>query len=155
MRATVIGIGNPERGDDGAGRAVARLLRATMPGEFVVAELDGEAAAVLALLDGAVAAFMIDACASGTPPGTVHRFDVAAAPLPHEAFALSTHGIGVAEAVELARALGQLPPRCIVYAIEGHSFGLGEGLSAAVEPSVAEVARRIVAELVGEGCPDA
>lgn len=149
IRRIVIGIGNPDRGDDAAGRRVARLLRRMLPDDVEVAEHDGEATTLLAWLDGAAAAFMIDACASGVPAGTVHRFDVSAAPLPQAAFGLSTHGFGLAEAVELARALGQLPMHCIVYAIEGESFEVGAPLSLPVVAAVADVARRLGAEIVG------
>lgn len=148
-RRIVLGIGNPDRGDDAVGRRVARLLRWMLPDDVEVAEHDGGATALLARLDGAAVAYLIDACASGAPTGTVHRFDASAAPLPQAAFALSTHGLGLAEAVELARALGQLPPRCIVYAVEGESFDLGAPLSLPVSAAVAEVVQRLGSEIVG------
>lgn len=141
----VIGIGNPARGDDAAGREVARRLRDTVN----VAEHIGEATALLALLDGAEAAYLIDACVSGEPAGTIRRFDLAEGRLPQTASAVSSHGIGLAEALELARALGQLPPRCIGYAIEGRSFETGARLSPPVVRAVAEVVRRLRAELAG------
>ncbi|MDX3966862.1 MAG: hydrogenase maturation protease [Bradyrhizobium sp.] len=149
LRRIVLGIGNPDRGDDAAGRRVARLLRWRLPEDVEVAEHDGEATALLARFDGAAAAFLVDACTSGAPAGTVRRFDVSAVPLPEAAFGLSTHGFGLAEAVELARALGQLPPRCVVYAIEGACFAGGAPLSPAVAAAVADVARRLGAEIVG------
>jgi hypothetical protein len=34
-------------------------------------------------------AFLVDACASGAPAGTVHRFDVSAQPLPKSSFGVS------------------------------------------------------------------
>ena len=149
LRRIILGIGNPDRGDDAAGRRVARLLRGMLPDDIEVAELDGEATTLLARLDGAAVAFMVDACASGAPAGTVHRFDVSATPLPQAAFGLSTHGFGLAEAVELARALGQLPAMCIVYAIEGESFEVGAPLSLPVAAAIADVARRVGAEIAG------
>jgi hydrogenase maturation protease len=158
-RRIVIGIGNPDRGDDGAGRAVARRLRDLLPPSIEVCEEGGEAAALLAMLDGAAAAFLIDACASGAPAGTVHRFDTSVTTLPRAVFALSSHGIGVAEAIELARALGQLPPHCVVYAIEGASFKHGAALSTPVSQAVAGVVRRLYGELAvypgAEGEPHA
>ncbi len=159
----VVGIGNPERGDDAAGRAVAQLLRGMLPvniplniplntreESWEIAEHDGEAAALLSLLDGASEAFLVDACRSGAPCGTVRRIDVAqvaAAPLLRSVFGVSTHGFGLAEAIELSRALGQLPSRCVVYAIEGGSFEAGAPLSAAVAAAVAAVAGRLHSEL--------
>jgi hydrogenase maturation protease len=150
LKRIVIGIGNPDRGDDAAGRAVARRLRGLLPPSVAVREHNGEAAALLAMLDGAAVAVLIDACALGAPTGTVHRFDAAVAALPRAGFALSSHGIGAAEAIELARALGQLPPHCILYAIEGASFEQGAALSVPVSQAVAAVARRLRRELAGE-----
>lgn len=148
LRRIVIGIGNLDRGDDAAGRRVARLLRRMLPDDIEVAEHDGEATALLARLDGVAAAFLVDACAAGAPVGTVRRFDLGETLLPQAAFGMSSHRLGLAEAVELARALGQLPPRCVVYAIEGGSFAVGAALSPALNAAVAEVARRLAAEIV-------
>jgi hydrogenase maturation protease len=149
-RLIVLGIGNPNRGDDGAGPAVVRRLRGPMFDEAELIEEHGEAAALLARLEGRAAAFLIDACASGAPAGSVHRFDAAAAPLPQHAFTLSTHGLGLAEAIELARALRQLPQRCIVYAIEGACFEAGAPLTPAVADAVADVAQRLCADVAGQ-----
>ena len=79
-------------------------------------------------------------------PATIHRFDAAREPLPAAKFGLSTHGFGLVEAIELARILGQLPPRCIVYAVEARSFELGASLSPELLRAVDEVAARVVAE---------
>lgn len=143
----VIGVGNPDRGDDAAGRAVAKKLMGALPAAVQIAEHDGEATSLLERLDGATRAFLIDACSSGAPPGTLRRFDAAAEPLPQQAFRGSTHAFGVAEAIELARALDRLPPSCILYAIEGASYDSGAPLSFAAEAAVAEAARRIEAEI--------
>lgn len=143
----VLGVGNPDRGDDAAGRAVARILRDTLPKDIEVVEHGGEATALLARLQAVDAAFLIDASSSGAPPGTTRRFDAAAAPLPQSIFGLSTHGFSVGEAVELARALGQLPPRCVVYGIEGGSFTPGAALSRPVEMAIADVAERLRSEI--------
>ena len=149
-RRIVLCLGRPERGDDAAGRRVARLLRRMAPDGVDVVEHDGETTALLAELDGTATAYLVDACTSGAPPGTVHRFDVGAAPLPQSMFGLSTHGLGLAEAVELARALGQLPERCIVYAIEGESFELGAPLSPPVSAAIAKVVWRLASEITSE-----
>jgi hydrogenase maturation protease len=146
-RCVVLGIGNPDRGDDAAGREVARLVRRILPRRIDVTEHAGEATDLLIRMEGAAAAFLVDACVSEAPAGTIWRFDAGAGPLPERAFGLSTHGFGVAEAIELARALDRLPPRCIVYAIEGSSFELGAPLSPQVEAAAADVARRLCAEI--------
>jgi len=146
----VVGVGNRDRGDDGAGPEVARLLRGTLPADVAIAEGEGEAAALMARFEGMERAYLVDACASGGTPGAVRRFDAQESPLPPGASGLSTHGFGLAEAVELARAMDRLPPRCIVYAIEGASFDTGAPLSPAVTRAAAEVARRLRAEIAGQ-----
>jgi hydrogenase maturation protease len=148
-RRIVIGLGNPDRGDDAVGRNVARMLRSVLPQDVVVAEHDGDGTDLLDRFDGVAAAFFVDACASNASAGAVRRFDVGAAPLPRRAFDVSTHGFGLAEAIELARALGRLPPHCIVYAIEGGSFEAGAPLSPAVAAAAVEVVRRLCAEIDG------
>lgn len=146
-RRVVIGIGNPQRGDDDAGRAVARWLRGTLPPDVEILEQEGEPASLLAVLEGATAAYLVDACASDAPAGTIRRFDAGAAALPQGAVGLSTHALGLAEALELARALGQLPARCLVYAIEAGDVTPGAPLSAPVAEAIAEVGERLRAEI--------
>jgi len=146
-RATVLGIGNADRGDDAAGREVARLLRHGLPAAVRVLERNGEATGLLDHLDGADAAFLVDACAPSGLPGRVHRFDLATSPVPVRGLAGSTHGLGLTEAVELARALGRLPPLCILYAIEGKCFDEGAPLSPELGTSIHDVAGRIRAEI--------
>jgi hydrogenase maturation protease len=148
-RILVLGVGNLDRGDDAAGRGVARALRGALPAHIEVDEATGEATDLLARLENAATAFLIDACASGAAAGAIRRFDVSQSPLPQGAFGVSTHGFGLNEAIELARALGQLPSRCVVYAIEGAGFETGAPLSSAAAAAVVEVARRLRAELVG------
>jgi hydrogenase maturation protease len=83
---------------------------------------------------------VVDAVSSGAEPGTIHRVNAAAGPLPAELFAASTHHLGLPEAVELARALGRLPTRLVVFGIEGARFDVGDEISAAA----AAAAERVV-----------
>jgi hydrogenase maturation protease len=140
--AVVIGVGNVLRGDDAAGVLVARRLR----GRARIIEQGGEAGALVEAMRGARAAYIVDA-ARGDRPGRVHRLDATAQPLPQGMFACSTHGFGVAEGVELARALGVLPPVCVVYALEGACFENGAQMSAALAAALPVAAARIDEEL--------
>jgi hydrogenase maturation protease len=144
MRAgtLVIGIGNPDRGDDGAAALVVRLLGARVRA-FVHR---GEATALLEAFDGAAQVVLVDACTSGAPPGTVRRFDVDRTPLPADAAPIATHGLDLGQALELARALGRLPPRCTVYAIEAQSFATGAEPGAAVRAAATALAERLADE---------
>jgi hydrogenase maturation protease len=146
-RVLVIGVGNPDRGDDGVGRAVAKLVEAmSLPG-VAVAHMNGEIAALIERMADESIVYLIDACQSGALPGKVRRIDAVRETLPPESLAASTHGLGLAQAVELARTLGQLPQTCILYAIEGAQFEVGAALSPVVERVCAEVAGRLRDEL--------
>jgi hydrogenase maturation protease len=112
-----------------------------------VLEEDGEPTALLDAFEGAEALWLVDAVSSGAAPGTVHRLDAGAQELPAELFRTSTHHLGLAEAVELGRALGQLPAHVVVFGIEGASFDPGDSLTPAVEEAVADVARQVSEEV--------
>jgi hydrogenase maturation protease len=142
-KTVVIGIGNPDRRDDAAGRLVARRLRDRLDDSTEVLEHDGEMTSLLSILENVTHAVLIDACVSGAPAGTIHLFDAAAGPLPHDTFDMSSHGLGLAEAIELARALGQLPQQTIVYAIEAATVEPGDIISPAILKAVEEAAERI------------
>jgi hydrogenase maturation protease len=139
----VIGVGNEWRGDDAAGLLVARRLQDAAPHGVRIVELEGEPLDLLEGWAGAEEAIVVDAVRSGAVGGTIHRFDARARPLPAEQFGSSTHLMGVADAVELARALGRLPARLVVLGIEGERFTTGAALS---EPAAAAV-EQLVAEL--------
>jgi hydrogenase maturation protease len=141
----VMGIGNDFRRDDGAGREIARHVRAAgLPG-VVVEEHTRDVADMLQAWSDFDTVILADAVCSGAPPGTVFRFDAGKGPLP-EIFGrqVSSHGMGPAEAIELARALGELPGRMIVYGVEGADFGDGTEISAAVIRGVGDVAQELM-----------
>ena len=144
MRAVVIGVGNSYRRDDGVGPAVADRLRGRPDVE--VATCEQEPSRLLDAWAGADLALVVDAVAAGAEPGTVHRFDASERAVPSSVFRGSTHAFGVGEVIELARALGRLPGRVIVYGVEGAEFAAGDGLS----PAVAAAVEPLAAELIEE-----
>jgi hydrogenase maturation protease len=128
-RIMVLGVGNPDRGDDGIGPLVAKSLAARLPLDVVLRVSSGD---VLALIDewtGYDALICIDAAASMGVAGRIHRIDLGVAPLPRDWAPISSHACGIAEAVALARALDCAPSRIVIYAIEGSCFEAGAGLS--------------------------
>lgn len=133
----MIGVGNQWRGDDAIGLELARRLGATgLPAEVAVRIHEGEGIGVLELWDGADAVVIVDCMRSGRRPGTVQRLDASSAPAGSSLSDGSSHAIGIADAIELGRALGRLPPRLIVYGIEGARFDAGAGLSEQVRPAL-------------------
>ena len=104
---------------------------------------EGEPSSLLDAGDGEEHVILVDAVSSGEKPGTIHRLDAGAGPLPAQLFGVSTHHLSVADAVELGRSLGRLPERLEVYGIEGAAFGAGRGLT----PAVAEAVEAVASEL--------
>lgn len=148
MAPLIIGIGNRARGDDAVG---LRVVEAIGLSEMVL-EHDGEPASLIALWEGHDAVVLIDAISSGSPPGTIVEIDASHSVLP-AGMCHSTHALGPAEAVELARALGRLPARITLLGIEGSDYSFGAGLSPEVEAAVHEVVRR-VRVITWEASPD-
>jgi hydrogenase maturation protease len=142
----IIGIGNEYRGDDAAGLIVARRLKGRLADSVKVLEQSGDGVALMEVWRRAETVIIIDAVASGAAPGTIRRFDANVRPIPKGAFRCSTHAFGVAEAIELSRALGEFPRSLVVYGIEGKNFVAGVGLSPEVERAAYEAVSRVFAE---------
>ena len=147
----VIGVGNPMRRDDGAGIAVVERARPLLPPGVEVVTLGGEATALLAAWAGAGLAVVVDAVRWGRPPGAggVTRIDASAEPgaVGGLGGGASSHGLGVAEAVGLGRALDRLPGRLVLLLVALAEEGHGAGLSPAVEREVEEAVTLLVAEV--------
>jgi hydrogenase maturation protease len=139
----VIGVGNPMREDDAAGIEAARRLAEHGCAEVDARTCRADPGELLEAMLGAPDVIIVDAMSAGTDPGTVVRIDASATPLPAELFRGSTHGLGVAEAVELARTLGVLPARLVIYGIEGRNYRAGMPLSRDVAFAVGQVVARI------------
>jgi hydrogenase maturation protease len=144
----VIGIGNPDCGDDAIGPMVARLLAGQVGPEAAVVERSGDMLGLIEDWAGRDGVVLIDAAAPVTAPGSIHRIDLLRESLPAGLALASTHAFGVADAVEVARALGQLPASLIVYAVEGGRFDPGAPPSAVVITAAETVAARVAAELL-------
>ena len=112
MARIVIGVGNPFRSDDAAGLEVARRLQNVTAHESSLGGFE-----LMDLWQGADEVVIVDAMHSQSPPGTIRRYDALEDPLPAKTFA-SSHAIGVAETIEMARRLGRLPAQLYVYGIE-------------------------------------
>lgn len=147
----VLGVGNPHRGDDGAGALVIEALRGRVPAGVELACRQGEPTSLLLAWEGRERLVLIDAAAPAGQPGRVCSFDVAAGSLPAICGShASGHGLGPAQAVELARVLGRLPPRALLYTIEAAAFETGAPLTPAVEAAARLLADRLLHQLEGE-----
>ena len=139
----IIGCGNRQRGDDGAGIIAAERLRAL---GIEAVDCAGAASELMELWSGVDEVIVIDAVVTGAEAGAVHVWD-GRHPLAYSKASGSTHGLGVAEAIELSRALDCLPAKLRVYGIEARRFAIGSEVSQEVECGVEEVVRRITSEI--------
>jgi hydrogenase maturation protease len=145
----IVGIGSPA-GDDQAGWLVVQALargawaQRCPPGTRLVA-LDRPGAQLIGHLEGADVAVLIDALRSGAAPGTIHR--VRADWLTEPGPLVSSHGLGVASALALARALGALPATLLIYGIEIDPAATGGAPSEPVRAAVDALAQAIAREL--------
>ncbi|MCK5518359.1 MAG: hydrogenase maturation protease [Alphaproteobacteria bacterium] len=139
----IIGIGNRHRGDDAVGCILAERLKT----HFETLEHDGEPASLMEAWDDRNSVVLIDAVSSGEKPGTIFHFDLQKQKLPEVFGHSSTHSFGVAEAVELARVLGGLPPRVIFWGVEGKNFSIGEDISEEVSAVLEDIQGRIIKEM--------
>ena len=129
----VIGLGNEFRRDDAVGLIAARRLRDLgLPAE----EHEGDLVTLMERWRQVDNLILIDAVSSGAMPGTLHRLDVSDSFPNRDLFNNSTHALGLADAVEMSRTLGTLPPHVIVFGIEVRDVTAGLGLSSEVEATL-------------------
>jgi len=147
LRVVVVGMGSEYRRDDGAGPAVAELVTRGTGGITNLGPI-ADPLDLLGLWDDADLAIVIDAVRTGAAPGTVRSIELGAGPParpedPTPSAGPSTHGIGLAGVLRLARAVGRAPRRVVVVGIEGGDFGQGEGLTPEVARALPHAARHV------------
>ncbi|WP_175981824.1 hydrogenase maturation protease [Burkholderia sp. BCC1630] len=157
----VIGVGNPDRGDDGVGCLVAKRLAGRLPADVSLLARGGDVMDIGDDMTDIDALVCIDAAAPTGSPGRVSRIDLTKQTIEQGASFASSHGLGLAEAIALAEALGTASRDIVIYAIEGVSFDPGAAMTPEVAAAVGEVADRVVTEVgrlrrrVKEGSDDA
>ena len=151
----MVGLGSPDRGDDAVGTEVAGAVAALgLPHAEVLVHEDPTD--LIELWSGCDPVVVIDAVRSGAAAGTLTVLEAGAGleQLPWSAARWAgrggTHAFGVAEAIELARALHRLPPRLTLVGIEARAFEHGAPLSpevaAAIPGAVDAVVRAVTAD---------
>ena len=144
----VVGCGNPNRLDDGAGIEVLRMLEArgvcrdAQNVRLLAAGTDGMATMFAAR--GCRTLIVVDACRSGSEPGAV--FEVPGNELEQSYKAsLNLHDFRWDHALFAGKKIFRedFPSDVMVLLIEAETVDLGMGLSPAVSAAVAKVADRI------------
>ncbi|KKF01781.1 hydrogenase maturation protease [Mycolicibacterium obuense] len=143
MSATVIGLGNEFRRDDGLGPAVAAAVQRLDLADVKIATVQDDPADLLDAVGDTTLAIIIDAASGdGAVPGRIRRW----LPQQRPPIAVSSHGLDLAAVLALGRALGRAPTRMVVFTVDAADVGHGCGLS----PAVAAAVPRAVAAVVDE-----
>jgi hydrogenase maturation protease len=157
----LVGVGSPDRGDDAIGPEVIALIAEWVAGGSMGVHAPGrrpfslpagtqvlsrsDPTRLIDVLADADLAVIVDAVRTGGPPGTVHVLQAGAdqpgPPAAGTGAAPGTHGIGVGDALALARALGRLPERVVIVGVEAERFEMGTPPSAAVQAALVPAAR--------------
>ena len=72
----VVGIGNPDRGDDGVGPVIVRRLKGRVPADVRILECGGDALTLLDEWEGFASVILVDAVAPIDRPGRVATLSV-------------------------------------------------------------------------------
>ncbi len=141
----IIGIGSPF-GDDQIGWQVLDALKDRLPPDVELIKLDHPGTGLIPLLEAIHQVILIDAMQGGGAAGTIRHFS-------HDEWAdyqngLSSHGVGVFDALMLAKELGVLPETVELYGIEIGTAMPGDASSEAVMAAAEDLAGKI-ASLVG------
>lgn len=146
----VIGIGNEFRGDDGVGPLLVRQLRQRKDFEKIeFLECSGDTTVLFEKWNPRDEVILVDVICSGGQAGSIYKFDALSAPLPSDLFpSVSTHVLDVSRSIELARSLGRLPKKLLVFGIEGKSFQTDSKLNLKVKKAMEKVTEEIRKEFV-------
>lgn len=147
-RTIVICIGNELIADDAIGFEVFnRLSGCGARLEYCsVGGID-----LLPMLEGETDLIVVDAVQLGALPGTIHVLPWAA--LPQESSAISSHGLGLRETIEIGTTLypGTMPERITLIGIEGRCFNRTRECMTEEVQSAIDTAVTLIEEIVARG----
>lgn len=129
----LVGLGNSFRRDDGVGPALLQRL-AQVESHYC----EGDPLRLMAALDGQRGAVVVDAV-SGTEPGRIHRWVWGETPPELLGPKLSSHAFSLFEALTLMENLQKLPPKVVIFGMEGEDFSWGTGFSSPVEQALSQL----------------
>ena len=146
-RVAVIGIGNEFRRDDGIGPEVLGGLAGRAAGSVRLVLCDGDPARLIEAWTGTALAVVVDAVRADPPvPGRLHRMVLDRSGDP-PGRPVSSHGLGLSEAIGLGQALARMPGRLIIHAVEAADLGHGVGLSPAVAAAADALTAAVLRDL--------
>jgi len=144
----VLGIGNLLKGDDGVGvRVIEALASRSLPDDVECIDGGTGGPTLMIHVEGARALIVVDAVNLGAPPGAVRAFSLEEIEDTGGPACFSLHDVGILPMLDLARALGTLPPVVRIVGVQPERFDLGDRLTPAVEDAVPRAADLVMKEI--------
>jgi hydrogenase maturation protease len=134
--------------DSGQALTASREKKIKLPPGTVVLEVGTPGLNLLNYWAPEDRVILVDAIRSGRPPGTIQRLTLTELLSIERSNNLTAHGLGIIEALELARLTGNLPAELVLIGIEiANEEPFQIGLSPAVERAIVPAAEMVQAEL--------
>lgn len=155
QKIMVVALGNEFRSDDSLGIVLLNQLKAAHKGHYEALALSSDPSDLIGRWDGRTV-IVLDACQSSQKlAGRIHVFRPLNDDSLREERFVSSHALGLQEAVELGRLMDSIPDELIVIAIEGQNFSPGLALSAPVQESLEKALPLLLGLMVEKGAYDA
>lgn len=143
-RALILCCGHMDRGDDAIGPLCAAALEDL---KIPTRTLQGASSELLDAFQQAEHIIVVDAIVSGQVfPGTLHRGELSDPPFAPETARCSVNGLGLQQAVRLARVLHCLPQSLTLMGLEATQFGWASTLSAPIAAAMPQLVAAVAAQ---------
>jgi len=146
----VVAVGNPIMGDDGIGARVLERLEETVGLErpdLTLANAGTTAFFALEAMSGCDRAIVLDAIATGAPPGTVHCYRYSDGAFVGESPEMTMHDFSFAEALRAGREAYDIPDEVLIFGVEPERIEMSMELSDSVKRRVRTLERLVHEEL--------
>jgi hydrogenase maturation protease len=147
-RVVVLGVGNTLMRDEGLGVRCIEELERTKVLDADVVVIDGGTSTheLMDDLQNLDILVIVDATATGKPPGTIVRLEGSSIP---SAFSnkLSPHQHGINDLLAALTLLGRSPAKLVLFGVEPCVMELGMELSPVVSATIPELCARVAREV--------
>lgn len=150
----MLALGNPLRGDDGAGPAIIDYLQEIDDLPEHVDLLDGGTPGLetVLLMQGYDRVIVVDAAEMQLPPGTWRSFSREQIRMQSRDLYLrgTLHYAGLAEALALGEAMDLLPPDILIFGVQPQTIGWEVGLTDPVAAAIPHISTAVLEAIYGK-----
>lgn len=145
----VWGVGNKFRSDDSVALQVCDELHESISKNVKVIKYHGDLLNILNMWNKDATVFLIDAIRTGEASGTVHFYSQDEIQ-PICETSTSTHGLGAATLIEMAKNLDLLPKKLFICGVETQNFELGFELGEQVKEGMKKLTNILISKIKEE-----